>query len=86
MQYVACDANASFNSNKSMSFKLSPALLTASGMAMDGPMPIMAGSTPTTLYDLNIPNIGKFRLSASLLVIISAAEAPSVTFNHFIKL
>mmetsp|Transcript_9402 Transcript_9402/g.12796 ORF Transcript_9402/g.12796 Transcript_9402/m.12796 type:complete len:311 (-) Transcript_9402:77-1009(-) len=46
-----CDAKASFSSNKLMSFMLRPAAFKAFGIASTGPIPIILGSTPTTLYD-----------------------------------
>ena len=42
-----CEAKASLISKTSMSSSVRPAWATASGMATAGPMPMMAGSTPT---------------------------------------
>jgi hypothetical protein len=54
-------------------------LATASGIATAGPMPMMAGSTPTAEKLLKMPRIGKPRLTASARVINRQAAAPSVT-------
>jgi hypothetical protein len=46
------DSNASLISYTSMSSVVRPAMDTAAGMAAAGPMPMMAGSTPTAANDL----------------------------------
>ena len=46
MTAIACDAKASFNSIKSISFKVNPACFKAFGIAFTGPIPIILGSTP----------------------------------------
>lgn len=52
---------------------------TAAGMATAGPTPMMAGSTPTAEKLLKMPSTGRPLLRASRRVIISTADAPSVT-------
>ena len=48
MQAMACEAKASFSSIRSMSASFMPARLSAFFVAGTGPVPITAGSTPTT--------------------------------------
>lgn len=50
-------------------------------MAAAGPIPMIAGSTPTAAKDLKIPRIGRPLLLASPLDMRRAAEAPSVTWE-----
>ena len=74
-----CDANASLSSKRSMLSMLRPADFTAAGMATEGPIPMMAGSTPTAEKLLKMAMIGKPRLKASRLVVSTTAAAPSLT-------
>jgi len=83
MQYKAWLANASLISNMSISANVSPALLTASGIAKAGPTPIIAGSTPTAAKERKVANIGRFNFKATDLLAKRVAAAPSDVCEEF---
>ena len=60
IQYIACPANASFISNKSISSIFNPSFFINKGIATDGPIPIISGGTPTDTYPVILPNILSF--------------------------
>ncbi len=79
MQAMACAANASLSSTKSISLSFMPARFRAFFVAGTGPVPITAGSTPTTA----VATIRTSGFSPSSLAfssdMISRAAAPSLS-------
>mmetsp|Transcript_5485 Transcript_5485/g.15482 ORF Transcript_5485/g.15482 Transcript_5485/m.15482 type:complete len:233 (+) Transcript_5485:1115-1813(+) len=82
MQCEACEAKASLISKRSMSFVVTWAMRRASGMANCGPMPITAGSTPTTAKLRSTPKTRSPRRFASARRMSTHAAAPSVTWEE----
>mmetsp|Transcript_86937 Transcript_86937/g.106621 ORF Transcript_86937/g.106621 Transcript_86937/m.106621 type:complete len:214 (-) Transcript_86937:37-678(-) len=81
-QYTACDANASFISNKSISLISYPVCFNTFGIANAGPIPITSGGTPDTANPINLPIIGNPNSFALLRFIINTAAAPSLTCDE----
>lgn len=57
-----------------------PAFFRTSGIAIDGPIPIMSGGHPTTAQALRTPRTGRSHARATDLLATSTAAAPSLTW------
>jgi len=65
-----------------MSSFVRPAFANTFGIATPGPIPIISGGTPTTVYAINLPIIGNLSFSATDLLAKSTAAAPSVVYEE----
>ena len=79
MQAILCEANASFNSNKSISSIVKPARCNAFCVAGTGPIPIILGSTPAIAMLLMTAIGCKSYFFTALSDANNMAAAPSFT-------
>src|SRR2546421_617669 len=78
-----CEANASFNSIRSISESERPVSLSTLGMATIGPMPITSGRTPATAKPTKRSKGFSPSCSARSRSITTTAAAPSLRWEEF---
>ncbi len=79
----ACEAKASFNSTRSISFKLIPTCFNALGIAAIGPIPITLGGTPAEAQATSRPmgfNPSSFIIFSPITI---TKAAPSEVCDEF---
>lgn len=66
-----------------MSLIVSPLFYKTDGMATAGPIPIISGGHPFTVYATYLAKIGRFNFSATDLLANKTTAAPSVVYEEF---